>query len=101
MKIEIKADLIYEVPDVVAYAQALDLCSCGKTEDEAVSALAEAVQLFAETTQDMGTFEQILIESGYVLKGDEWTIQDEPQDRSALRVVGENGPASRYACVES
>ena len=61
MRIEIEAELIQEGSWIVAYAKALDVSSCGKTVDEAVLSLEEAIRLFLKTSLEMGTFPQILL----------------------------------------
>lgn len=49
----------------VAYCPQLDVSSCGTSVDHARRMLKEAVQLFVEEAERMGTLEQILIEAGY------------------------------------
>ena len=56
----------------VAHAMPLDVMSSGKTPDEARKALDEAVHLFLVTAVDMGTFEDILQDSGYEFIGEKW-----------------------------
>ena len=50
----------------VAYAPELDISSCGLTRNKAEKNLMEAVRLFLEEAENMGTLEQILEESGFV-----------------------------------
>ena len=49
----------------VAHAVELDVASCGGTKEEAVAALRDAVRLFLEEAERMGTLSQILAEAGY------------------------------------
>lgn len=49
----------------VAYTRELDLSSCGGTKDKALRNLKEAVRLFLEEADKMGTLRQILEEAGY------------------------------------
>ncbi len=49
----------------VAQALALDVSSCGGTKEKALKNLKEAVRLFMEEAENMGTLEQILEEAGY------------------------------------
>ena len=49
----------------VAHALELDVSSCGGTKEKAVKRLQEAVRLFLEEAEKMGTLDQILEESGY------------------------------------
>jgi hypothetical protein len=100
MRIEIEAELIQEGPVVVAYTKALDLSSCGKTVDEAVRALAEAIRLFLRTSQDIGTFPQVLINSGYVLDGEQWTIREVDDFSSTWERVIVGDATRRFVCAE-
>ncbi|MFC1613296.1 type II toxin-antitoxin system HicB family antitoxin [Patescibacteria group bacterium] len=52
----------------VSYAPQLDVSSCGKTIKEARDNIQEAVALFFEETKKMGTFNQVLEESGFLFK---------------------------------
>ena len=49
----------------VAYSPQLDLSSCGISVDHARKMLKEAVWLFIEEAEKMGTLKQILEEAGY------------------------------------
>jgi hypothetical protein len=49
----------------VAQALELDGSSCGGTKENAVKRLREAVRLFVEAAERMGTLDQILEEAGY------------------------------------
>lgn len=104
MKLVVAAEIFPEGSVMVAYAKALDVSSCGKTVDEALRALMEAVQLFIETSLRMGTFEQILIESGYVRQGNEWILQTSSEEQSENwspdNIVPLSDITRRLACVE-
>ena len=50
----------------VAYTPELDVSSCGGTKEKAQKNLLEAVRLFLEEAEKMGTLAQILAEAGYV-----------------------------------
>jgi predicted RNase H-like HicB family nuclease len=56
----------------VAEARPLDVVSAGKDEEVAKKSLAEAVQLFLESTIELGTLDIILEESGYQRIGGVW-----------------------------
>ncbi|MFY9725215.1 MAG: hypothetical protein WB579_20520 [Bryobacteraceae bacterium] len=56
----------------VAYAPALDLSSCGATDDEARRNIRDAVRGFLATSAEMGTLSDILEEAGYEPEGDGW-----------------------------
>ena len=56
----------------VAHAMPLDVMSCGLTPDDARHALDEAVQLFLETLEEMGTLTEVLEECGYTHSDKHW-----------------------------
>jgi hypothetical protein len=49
----------------VAQALELDISSCGGSKDKALKNLKEAVRLFLEEAERMGSLNQILEEAGY------------------------------------
>ncbi len=49
----------------VAHALELDLSSCGGTKEKALANLKDAVRLFLEEAEKMGTLHTILLEAGY------------------------------------
>lgn len=49
----------------VAYVPALDLSSCGATDDEARRNIRDAVRGFLAASADLGTLDEILEETGY------------------------------------
>ena len=56
----------------VAHVPALDLSSCGATDEEARRNIREAVRGFLGASADMGTLDEILREAGYQQDGDNW-----------------------------
>ena len=50
---------------VIAYTPALDISSCGETEQKARARLAEAVHLFFDELISMGTLDEVLEECGW------------------------------------
>src|SRR5258706_4375377 len=56
----------------VAYVPALDLSSCGATDEEARRNIRDAVRGFLAASADMGTLYEILEEAGYQQEGDDW-----------------------------
>jgi len=57
--------LFQEDDQIVALCPELNVSSFGDTPQEALAALQEAVSLFLETCQDMGTLDTVLEEAGY------------------------------------
>jgi len=50
----------------VAHSPELDVSSCGGTKEKALRNLKEAVRLFLEEAERLGTLDQILEEAGYL-----------------------------------
>jgi len=69
MEIQFDGVIWKESNSFVAYCPELDVSSCGDSVDEARRMLKEAVTLFIEEADRMGTLEQILKEAGYKPKG--------------------------------
>lgn len=59
----------------------LDVSSFGKTRDEAVAMLSEAVELFITTCFELGTLEQVLREAGFTK-----TVQSSQRSRQRISV---------------
>ena len=56
----------------VAYVPALDVSSCGATDDAARRNIRDAVRGFLESSADLGTLDEILQEAGYEREGHKW-----------------------------
>jgi predicted RNase H-like HicB family nuclease len=65
MEIQLTTRIFKEGRTFVAHALELDVSSCGGTRQKAVANLKEAVRLFLEEAEKLGTLEQILEEAGY------------------------------------
>ncbi|HMV49127.1 MAG TPA: hypothetical protein PLD20_05120 [Blastocatellia bacterium] len=66
MNIQFTVQVFKEGRLYVAYAPELDLSSCGGTQAKAEANLLEAVRLFLEEADRMGTLQEILGEAGFV-----------------------------------
>ncbi len=66
MEIEFTCQILKEGKTFVAYAPELDVSSCGTSRERARRNLLDAVRLFLEEAEKMGTHDQILEEAGYV-----------------------------------
>jgi len=62
--IEYTVHIWHEGDQFVAHAMPLDVMSSGQNPGEVRTALDEAVQLFLETATEIGTLEDLLLESG-------------------------------------
>ena len=65
MEIQFTTRVFKEGRTYVAHAVELDVSSCGGTKEKAVRNLKEAVRLFVEEAEKMGSLTQILEEAGY------------------------------------
>lgn len=60
----------------VAHVPALDVSSCGATDDEARRNIRDAVRGFLASSADLGTLDEILEEAGYQREGDKWVAPE-------------------------
>jgi predicted RNase H-like HicB family nuclease len=65
MEIQLTTRIFKEGRTFVAHALELDVSSCGSSKERALSNLKDAVRLFLEEAEKMGTLEQVLEEAGY------------------------------------
>ena len=65
MEIQFTTRIFKEGRTYVAHALELDVSSCGGTKEKAVKRLQEAVRLFLEGAEGMGTLNRVLKEAGY------------------------------------
>ena len=65
MEIQFTTRIFKEGRTYVAHALELDVSSCAGSEEKAIRNLKEAVRLFLEEAERMGTLVQILEEAGY------------------------------------
>ena len=65
MQIQFTTRIFKEGRTYVAHALELDVSSCGGSKEKALRNLKEAVRLFLEEAEKMGTLGQILEEAGY------------------------------------
>jgi len=70
-KINLTSQIWKEGDMFVAHNPELQVSSCGKNLQEAKKNIKEAIQLFLETTQEIGTLDDILKESGFIKKENE------------------------------
>lgn len=58
---------------MIAHCIPLDVSSCGQDVEEARRNVREAIELFLESCDDIGTLNEVLEESGFVRDGENWT----------------------------
>jgi len=76
MQVQFTTRIFKEGRIFVAHALELDVSSCGGTKERALRNLKEAVRLFLEEAEKMGTLDQILEESGYRRRGTQLSIRE-------------------------
>lgn len=65
--------VFFEEGDVViAHCVPLDVSSCGHDLEEARRNIRDAVAGFIETCEEIGTLADVLEESGFVKRGEDW-----------------------------
>ncbi|MFA5020736.1 MAG: hypothetical protein WC517_01600 [Patescibacteria group bacterium] len=64
--IQFNSEIWQEGDKFVAYAPQLDISSCGETVERARANLTEAIELFFEEAEKLGTLGSILKESGFI-----------------------------------
>jgi predicted RNase H-like HicB family nuclease len=64
MEIQFTTRVFKEGRTYVAHALELDVSTCGATKEKALKNLKEAVRLFLEEAEKMGSLKQILKEAG-------------------------------------
>lgn len=74
MQFTFESEIWEEEGQYVARANPFNVMTCAGTKQEAKDALIEAVELFLETAQEMGTLEDILVESGYRSSKNSWVL---------------------------
>ncbi len=66
------AQIFKEGKQYVSLNPELEVASCGDTPEEAKTRLREAISLFLEVAEEMGTLDTILEQAGYVKTKKEW-----------------------------
>lgn len=97
--IRVRVELFREGPVVIARARELGVSTSGSTESAAIQSVTEALELFMETLSEMGTYEEVLVESGYVREGTEWSLPDHSEGWTLDNMVPLE-VIRQVACVE-
>ncbi len=71
--IDYNVQIWQEGEQYIAHAMPLDVMSSGQSPSEARVALDEAVGLFLETANEIGTLQEVLQDAGYVIARDRLT----------------------------
>ena len=84
-KINFRAEIFCESDVYVGLCPELNVSSFGKTVEEARKSLQEAVEAFIEECEAMGTLEEVMEESGFVMEDGVW-ISPKPVKEELLSV---------------
>ena len=87
MYIEYTVSFWKEGNQIVGHAMPIDVMSCGYTQSEAEDALDDAVRVFVDRAQEMGTLEEVLAECGYERTAEGWIIPERPVEKQRLMVM--------------
>lgn len=72
MKIELRVDYFEEDDLIVALCPDLQVSSYGNSLEEAEISIKEALELFFEGCESLGTLQEVLEEAGFKKKGNHW-----------------------------
>ena len=84
-KFTFRAETFREDSSYVSLCPELGVSSFGKTEKEAKESLKEAVELFLEECERLGTLKDVLEESGFKIRGVSW---QPPQPKIETIAIG-------------
>lgn len=84
--IPFRTEIFQEGDQFVAIACELNVSSFGDTPEEAKTSLLEAVTLFLEECENMGTLREVLEEAGYRLETDHF-VSNKPVLSTELSVT--------------
>ncbi len=93
MKIELHIDYFEEEGTIVALCSELQVSSFGDTLDDAEKSIKEALDLFFEGCEALGTTNEVLEESGFKRVGDQWMLR-KPIKTMKTTLQRATGPAS-------
>jgi len=75
IKLNVHLEIFEEDNQYVGLCPELNVSSFGDTAEEAEVSTREAVTLFLEECQNMGTLEYVMAESGFYQDGDTWVAR--------------------------
>lgn len=68
-KVNLNVVFYREANKFIAYSPALDISTCGDTQEQAKKRFEEMLQIFLEETDKMGTLDEVLLECGWLKIG--------------------------------
>ena len=85
-KIIYKAEIFPEGDCYVGLCRELDVSSFGDSPEDASDSLQEAVELFLEGCEELGTLDEVLEESSFQKVGDEWKLRERTSENKVATV---------------
>ena len=86
-QLNIKVEVFREDDLYVAVCPSLNVSSFGETIEDAKKSLVEALRIFIDECTEMGTIEEVLEESGFTKKDQDWLPrQAVSEERVALAI---------------
>ena len=76
LKVVYRAEIFKEGDLYVGLSPDLNVSSFGDTPQEATDSLQEAVEAFLEGCEELGTLEEVLVESGFLNDGYAWRLSE-------------------------
>ena len=71
-----RAEIFSEGDCFVGYCRELDVSSFGDTPEDASSSLQEAVEAYLEGCENLGTLDNVMVDSGFEKKNDVWRLRE-------------------------
>ncbi|NUO79751.1 type II toxin-antitoxin system HicB family antitoxin [candidate division KSB1 bacterium] len=93
MRIELPVEYFEEDNVIVALCAPLQVSSFGDTLREAEESIQEALELFFEGCETLGTTNEVLEEAGFKKTGEEWVLR-QPIKTMKTTVQRATGPAA-------
>lgn len=94
MNIDLNIDYFKDDDNIVALCPELQVSSFGDTIEEAEKSIKEALELFFEGCETLGTVNEVLEESGFQKIGDQWVYR---QPIKKMTTTLHRAPEAAYA----
>ena len=86
IKVMYRAEIFPEGDCYVGLCRELDVSSFGDYPEDASDSLRQAVELFLEGCEELGTLDEVLEESGFQKVGDEWKLHERISENRVVDV---------------
>ena len=86
-QLNIKVEIFKEDDLYAALCPSLNVSSFGESIDEAKKSLVEALEIFVEECSEMGTLDEVLEESGFTRKNQDWLPRQAVSEEHVALVI--------------